>query len=71
MLAEGLHLVWPAGAEDIVALLAADRVPASRAIPTPWRTSCWNGDSPFRSRRAAMSSGTGASHRIHSPVTGK
>jgi conjugal transfer pilus assembly protein TraI len=27
MLAEGLHLVWPAGAEDIVALLAADRVP--------------------------------------------
>jgi conjugal transfer pilus assembly protein TraI len=27
MLAEGLHLVWPAGAEDVVALLAADRVP--------------------------------------------
>jgi conjugal transfer pilus assembly protein TraI len=27
MLAEGLHLVWPAGAEDMVALLAADRVP--------------------------------------------
>jgi len=27
MLAQGLHLVWPAGAEDLVALLAADRVP--------------------------------------------
>jgi conjugal transfer pilus assembly protein TraI len=27
ILAEGLYLVWPAGAEDIVALLAADRVP--------------------------------------------
>jgi conjugal transfer pilus assembly protein TraI len=27
MLAEGLHVVWPAGAEDVVALLAADRVP--------------------------------------------
>ena len=27
MLAEGLHLVWPAGAEDVVGLLAADRVP--------------------------------------------
>ena len=27
MLAEGLHVVWPAGAEDIVGLLAADRVP--------------------------------------------
>jgi conjugal transfer pilus assembly protein TraI len=27
MLAEGLHLVWPASAEDIVALLEADRVP--------------------------------------------
>ena len=27
MLAEGLHLVWPAGAEDVVELLAADRVP--------------------------------------------
>jgi conjugal transfer pilus assembly protein TraI len=27
MLAEGLHLVWPAGADDVVALLAADRVP--------------------------------------------
>ncbi|MBK1699403.1 MobH family relaxase, partial [Thiococcus pfennigii] len=27
LLAEGLHLVWPAGAEDVVALLAADRVP--------------------------------------------
>jgi conjugal transfer pilus assembly protein TraI len=24
---EGLHVVWPAGAEDVVALLAADRVP--------------------------------------------
>jgi conjugal transfer pilus assembly protein TraI len=27
MLAEDLHLVWPAGAENVVALLAADRVP--------------------------------------------
>jgi conjugal transfer pilus assembly protein TraI len=27
MLAEGLHVVWPAGAEDVVGLLAADRVP--------------------------------------------
>ena len=27
MLAEGLHVVWPAGAEDVVALLAADKVP--------------------------------------------
>ena len=27
MLAEGLHVVWPAGVEDIVGLLAADRVP--------------------------------------------
>jgi conjugal transfer pilus assembly protein TraI len=27
MLADGLHLVWPAGAEDVVELLAADRVP--------------------------------------------
>jgi conjugal transfer pilus assembly protein TraI len=27
MLAEGLHLVWPAGAEDVVGLLAADKVP--------------------------------------------
>jgi conjugal transfer pilus assembly protein TraI len=27
MLAEGLHLAWPAGAEDVVALLAADKVP--------------------------------------------
>jgi conjugal transfer pilus assembly protein TraI len=27
LLAEGLHLVWPAGAEDMIALLAADRVP--------------------------------------------
>jgi len=27
LFAEGLHLVWPAGAEDMVALLAADRVP--------------------------------------------
>jgi len=27
MLAEGLQLVWPSGAEDMVALLAADRVP--------------------------------------------
>ncbi len=27
MLAEGLHLVWPAGAEDVVSLLAADKVP--------------------------------------------
>ena len=27
MLAEGLHLVWPAGAEDVVGLLAADQVP--------------------------------------------
>jgi conjugal transfer pilus assembly protein TraI len=27
MLAEGLHVVWPAGAEDIVGLLAADKVP--------------------------------------------
>jgi conjugal transfer pilus assembly protein TraI len=26
-LAEGLHVVWPAGAEDVVALLAADKVP--------------------------------------------
>ena len=27
MLAEGLHVVWPAGAEDVVSLLAADKVP--------------------------------------------
>jgi conjugal transfer pilus assembly protein TraI len=27
MLAEGLHVVWPAGAEDIVGVLAADKVP--------------------------------------------
>jgi len=27
MLSEGLHVVWPAGAEDIVGLLAADKVP--------------------------------------------
>jgi hypothetical protein len=27
MLAEGLRLVWPAGADDIIGLLAADKVP--------------------------------------------
>ena len=27
LLAEGLHVVWPAGAQDVVALLAADKVP--------------------------------------------
>ena len=27
MFAEGLHLVWPAGAEEVVSLLAADKVP--------------------------------------------
>ncbi len=27
LLAEGLHVVWPAGAQDVIALLAADKVP--------------------------------------------
>jgi conjugal transfer pilus assembly protein TraI len=72
MLAEGLHVVWPAGAEDVVALLAADRVPGIPAIPTPWPTSCWSGGSPIPPSDAnPRPTATGASPRRRSPATGR